>query len=256
MQYYFVAAALPPLSIGSKPEMSFQAFQELLNLNLTQADLKKVADLLRLIDLANMRALWMGLPLDERGNVSPKRLEEVILIRELPHYILDFLDRYETVEERLRYFSSLYASLFQEMAQKTDGFLRAYYTFEREVRLILTALRAKRMKRDVVREMQFEDPSDPLVMDILAQKDAAEYAPPQEYEDLKTLFLNHLSDPKALYRALLEYRFAKIEEMEENEPFSINHLLGYAARLLIVESWANLNQEQGIAIIEDLSKYG
>lgn len=256
MQYYFVASALPPLSIGAKPELSFQELRELLNLNLTESDLKQVTDLLRLIDLSNIRSFWLGQPLDDRGNVSPKRLEEVILIRELPSYILDFLDRYETTEERLRYFSSLYASLFQEMQAKTTGFLQKYYTFEREVRLILTALRAKKTRRDIVRELQFEDPTDPLVMDILSQKDAPDYTPPQEYEALKTLFLKSLSDPKALFRALLEYRFAKIEEMEENEPFSINHLLGYIARLLIVESWAGLNQEQGVAIIEDLSRYG
>lgn len=256
MQYYFVAAALPPLSIGAKPELSFQEFRDLLTLNLTEVDRNKVVNLLRLIDLSNIRSFWLGKPLDERGNVSPKRLEEVLLIRELPEYILDFLDRYDTVEQRLRYFSSLYVSFFQEMQAKTTGFLKRYYTFERDIRLILTALRAKRAKRDVVRELQFEDPTDSLVMDILAQKDAADYTPPSDYEELKTLFLKHLSDPKKLYQALLEYRFAKIEEMEQDEPFSIHHLLGYAARLLIVESWAGLNQEKGTAMIEDLSKYG
>jgi len=174
----------------------------------------------------------------------------------LPDYILDFLDRYDTVEQRLRYFSSLYVSFFQEMQAKTTGFLRTYYTFERDVRLILTALRAKQTKRDVARELQFEDPTDSLVMDILAQKDAADYTPPSDYEELKTRFLKHLSDPKKLYLELLEYRFAKIEEMEEDEPFSINYLLGYTARLLIVESWSGLNEEKGAAIIEDLSKYG
>lgn len=256
MQYYFVAAALPPLSLGAKPELSFHELRDLLTLNLTKDDLTKVTHLLRLIDLSNIRSFWLGNPLDERGNVSPKRLEEVLLIRELPDYILDFLDRYDTVEQRLRYFSSLYVSFFQEMQAKTTGFLRTYYTFERDVRLILTALRAKQTKRDVARELQFEDPTDSLVMDILAQKDAADYTPPSDYEELKTRFLKHLSDPKKLYLELLEYRFAKIEEMEEDEPFSINYLLGYTARLLIVESWSGLNEEKGAAIIEDLSKYG
>jgi len=72
MQYYFVAAALPPLSLGAKPELSFHELRDLLTLNLTKDDLTKVTHLLRLIDLSNIRSFWLGNPLDERGNVSPK----------------------------------------------------------------------------------------------------------------------------------------------------------------------------------------
>jgi len=257
-EYYFIGTALPPLAIGVKPELSFQEFYELLIANLTREDLQKVDDLLWLIDLANIRSFWMGSPLDSRGKFGPKDLEEALLVKEgLPDYLVDFLDRYESTADRLRYFTSLYASFYQDQLNKLkDGFLKSYLTMDREIRLVLTALRAKSFGRDITRELQFEDLNDPLVMEILAQKDSADYTPPSEYEGLKTLYLNTKSEPKELYRALLEYRFKKVEEMEENEHFSIDRILGYLIRLMIVESWEGLNEKQGLAITEDLSKYG
>lgn len=187
--YYFLITALPPLTLGVKPEISFKEAKEMLALNLTPSDAHEVKRLLRPIDLYNIRALWLGLPLDERGNFEAKNLEEELLVQEsLPPYLIDFLERYEATQDRLRYFSSLFVSFYRDELPKLKGFNLKYYKFERELRLVLTALRAKRQGRDIVRELQFEDPTDPFVADILAQKDAPEYTPPMEFEELKTLF--------------------------------------------------------------------
>ena len=251
--YYFLITALPPLAIGKKPEISFSEMREMLDLNLTAADRKKIKTFLRPIDLYNIRALWMGFPLDERGNYTSKGLEEALLVRDwLPSYLAEYLDRYESTADRLRFFSSLYASLFRE--ENLDGFLLKYYRFEREIRLVLTALRSKKTGRDLTRELQFEDPYDSFVADILSQKDAAEYTPPKEYEDLKTVFMENSGSPEKLNRAILKYRFEKIEEMEENQDFTIDRVLNYLARLFIVESLEALDPEKGMDAVERLSQ--
>lgn len=255
--YYFLITAFPPLTLEAKPEISFKEAKELLQLNLTSKDAREVKRLLRPIDLYNIRALWLGAPLDERGNLEAKSLEEELIVQEaLPSYLIEFLERYESTQERLRYFSSLSVSLYKDELPKLKGFNLKYYKLERELRLILTALRAKRQGRDVVRELQFEDPTDPLVADILAQKDAPEYTPPTEYEELKTLFVDNVSEPLKLHRAILQYRFNKVEEMEEFHDFGIDRILCYMARLLIVESLTDLREEQGMMAVEQLSQYG
>lgn len=251
--YYFLLAAFPPLALGSKLELTFKEVRDLLVLNLTPSDLKEVEHLLRPVDLYNIRALWLGLPLSDKGNYLPKELEEQLLVRDaLPSYLIDFLDRYESTPERLRYFASLYASMFREDARTRKGFLQKYYEMERSLRLVLTALRAKDGGRDIVRELQFEDPTDPLVAEILAQKDAPDYTPPREFEDLKTIFMGNRSDPMKLNRAILEYRFRRIEEMEESQDFGIDRVLAYVARLILVESLSELDPEKGK---EQLSQY-
>lgn len=251
--YYFIIAAFPPLEIGPRPELSFREVRDLLVLNLTPEDMGKFKQFLRPIDLYNIRAYWLGAPLDDRGNLKAKDLEEELLVREsLPEFIVEYLERYESVDDRLRYFSSLYVSLYRDQIRKLKGFLLKYYQFEWELRLILTGLRAKKAGRDLIRELQFEDPTDPFVAEILAQKDMPDYNPPREYEDLKTLFVENSSDPQKLHRVILEYQFEKIGEMEEAQDFGIDRVLAYVARLMLAESLADLDKEKGM---EQLSQY-
>lgn len=248
--YYFLLSAFPPLNLDRKPELSFKEVRDLLVLNLTPEDLKKVDQLLRPIDLYNIRALWLGAPLDDRGQFNANELEEELLVRDkMPSYIIDFIDRYESTQDRLRYFASLFVSLYRDEQPQLKGFLLKYYQFERDLRLILAALRAKSSERDIVRELQFEDPTDPLVADILAQKDAPDYSPPREFEELKNLFVENSYEPQKLNRAILEYRFNKIEEMEENQDFSIDRVLAYVARLIVAESLAALDTDKGMELI-------
>lgn len=252
--YYFVPAAFPTITVGIKPEITFKELRDMLILNLTPADFNEFCLLLSPIDLYNVKALWMGASLDEKGTFEARDLEEALLVRDpLPPYLVDFLDRYESIPDRLHNFSSLYASLY---CQEWKGFLKKYFTLEREIRLVLTALRAKKAGRDLIKELQFEDPFDPFVAAILAQKDAPDYTPPKEYEDLKVIFVGNSSEPKKLAQSLLEYRFNKIEEMEENEHFTLSQILGYAARLLLVESWDQLDRKRGSLAVEELSRYG
>lgn len=255
-RYYFVGTSLPPLVLGEKPELSFKELRDRLAMNFSPSDLKKIDDLLWPIDLANIRALWMGLPMDEKGIYLPKELEEALLVREgFPDYLNDFLDRFQSTEDRLHNFPMLYVDMYKDMIERESGFLRKYYTLEREIRLVLTGLRAKWFHRDLVKELQFEDPTDPLVAYILAQRDAADFVPPTEYADLKTQLVNH-REPKEMHRILLEYRFKKIEEMEESEYFTADRILAYAARLLIVESWIALDYERGHNVVKELSEHG
>ena len=259
MLYYFVLLALPPLSFRTKPEMAFHEMRELLSLNLTLEDQERVTTLLHSVDLYNLKAFWLGEPLKANGNVGEKSLEEALLVKDrLPTYLLDYLDRYETTQERLRYFPSLVASFYRELGEKESGFLLTFFQFERELRLILCALRAKQTGRDIVKELQFEDPTDPMVAYILAQKDGAEFTLPLAFESLKILFVENSRDPEKLNLAILEYRFAKIEEMEEDlPPFSMDQVLAYVAKFLIIDQWfSERDFEKGHLVVDELSKYG
>lgn len=255
-RYYFVSAFCPPLVLGTKPELSFKEFYDLLQVNLSHEDLNAFDHLLRPIDLYNIKAFWSGLPLDDRGLIQARELEEALLVRDmLPKYLVDFLFSYDSLEDRLHHFSKLYVGMYGEEEGK-GGFLEAYFRMEREIRLILTALRAKKYHLDLVKQLQFEDPEDPLVAQILSQKDAAEIFPPLEYEDLKTLFMENGDDPKKLSFALLKFRLERIEEMGEGYYFSLDEVMAYGARLLIVESWDHLDRERGNVAVEELSRYG
>ena len=249
--YYFLANILPPIQIGETPDLSFIDFTRMLGLNLKDRDQEKVAVIRRYFDLQNLRLLWQQEELDLRGNLSELELEEALLMEEgFPDYLFQFLKKYEGLPERLRHFPALITHYFREEASVAEGFLQDYLTFEREWRLVLMGFRAKKLQRDLTTELQFEDPTDPLVAQLLAQKDSKNYEPPFRYEELKPLFEEHAEAPFDLHKAMCEYRFKKINALMEGDLFSIDSILGYLAQLIIVEKWLELDDQQGTQIVE------
>jgi hypothetical protein len=251
--YYFTAASLPPLVLGERPELSFEQLQERLQINLSKEDFAKVRTLRRLVDLENIRQLYLELSLDPRGNLSEKELDEALLIKDLlPQYVFDFLDQFEEKQEKLRFFFGLIATYYrEEVAALEEGFLKRYLSFERELRLVLLGLRSKKVKADLAFQLQFEELSDPIVASILAQKDAEGFDPPQEFADLKEQLQHAGQDPWQQFQVVARYRFNRIEELAGYLLFSIDWILGYVARLMIAEKWADLDEEKGKAILKE-----
>ncbi len=107
-----------------------------------------------------------------------------------PPFLTDFLQKYDTLQDRLKYFSALVVGYFRYEIPRAHGFLKRYLQMERELRLLFVGFRAKALGRDLFTELQFEDPSDDFVAQILAQKDSKEFEPPQSYADLKPFSKN------------------------------------------------------------------
>lgn len=249
--YYFLAASLPPLAIGQKPDITFEELKTRLAINLNKEDFEKTVVLRRFIDLNNIRALILEEPIDPRGNLDEKQLDEALLIKSnFPNYVLDFLERYETASERVKNFSALLSAFFAEEIPKQTGFLQKYLQFEKEWRLVMIGFRSKLIHRDPAIELQFEDFSDPIVAQILAQRDSPTYSPPQEYEDLIERLEACGKDPWMRYKVFAEYRFQKIEEMVDKPLFSIDWILAYMAQLIIVEQMNELDAMKGKMILD------
>jgi len=253
--YYFVVPSLPPLAIGEVPGITFAELMARLKTSLDKTDLQKVKVLRRFIDIYNIRALLMEEEVDPRGNLGEKELDEALLVQaDLPDYVFQFLGQFEKVSDKIKHFPGLLALFFNEEIPKQEGFLHDYLKFERESRLVLAALRAKQLGRDVALELQFEDPTEPIVAQILAQKDAGSYDPPSEYADLKEIIASCYADPWLENKAFAEYRFKKIDEMVEKEIFSLDQILAYIAKLMILEDLLDLNAEKGMMILDTFSQ--
>ena len=246
-QYYFVVPSLPPLSMHDRPEITFDELMTRLGISLTKSDLEKVKVLRLFVDICNIRALLMEEDIDPRGNLNEKELDEAMLVHAmLPDYVFEFLDQFERVSDKIKNFSGLLALYFNTEIPKSTGFLKEYLTFEREARLVLVALRAKQLGRDVAKELQFEEPTDPLVAQILAQKDSDSYDPPAEFLALKELIASSYTDPWLENKAFAEYRFKKIGQISEGKLFSIDQILSYVAQLMVIEDLIQLDALKGI----------
>lgn len=249
--YYFLAASLPPLVLGEKPDITFDELVARIAINIEGRDLEKTRIFRRWIDLNNIRALYLEDAIDPRGNLNEKELDQALLLKDgLPEYVFDFLDRFETVEQKLRFFPGLLSAYFREEKENQNGFLKRYLEFERSWRLVMLALKAKELNRDVLIELQFEDLKEPLVGDILAQKDAPSYDPPIEFATLKEKYLACGRDPWQQFKEVMSWRFKQFEDLVEEPLFSIDWILSYMAQLLIIEEWNELDPAKGEMILE------
>lgn len=254
--YYYLAASLPLLEFPKVPEgMSSLALRNMLHENISPGDRKKVSSLYLYVDLCNIKSLFGEEEIDTRGNLDEEQLEEALLHGMFfPEYVFDFLKTYENRKERLRNFPGLLARFFREESEKERGFLRSYFTFERELRLVLTGLRAKMADRDLLKELQWEDPTDSFVLQIASQKDSDRYDPPAEYEEVKEIMLRYRKDPLEQNKEISEYRFRKVGELTEADSFSVDFILGYAVRLMLCEYWQSLDEKRGKTVLSTFKK--
>lgn len=252
--YYFVGTLLPDLKIGEIPELSFKPLDRLLRDNLKPADYARALQIRWYYSIENMRALWRGEPLDAYG-FGEHVLEETLLsVESQPKYLRDFLEQYSSTEARLRFFPALLAGYFREEAGRALGFVAEYLQFERQLRLMQTAFRAKSLHRDLAVELQFEDPEEDFLQQLLAQKDNKKFVAPSGFERLQTILEEHYQAPIKLYKALCDYRFEKVEEFVEDGVFSVDRILAYMVQLIIVERWLELDREEGSKLVDQYIK--
>lgn len=254
-EYPFVGGILPELKIGEPPGITFRLLDLLLKLNLSKADYEQALVIRRYTDFQNIRLYLNKEELDPHGILNEKQIEEALLTRTgYPPYLFEFLDKYDNDLERLKHVAELLSIHYKDEIGTAHGFLKEYMTFERDWRRVFSALRAKKLGRDIAEELKYEDPNDPLMEQILEQKDAVTYEPPPEYQDLKKIFEEYSDSPMDLHKALYEYRFNHIDEMCGIEVFTLRRILGYMIQLILVEKWNKLDQKKGIEFIDKLIK--
>ena len=106
-------------------------------------------------------------------------------------------------------------------------------------------MRAKKLKIDLSKEFQFEDPRDLFVAELLAQKDTSNFEFPAEFIEMDEALKGEGLDPKEQYKALAQFCFYHILENIQDHPFSIDYLLGYLAQFMIIDNWNMLNEKEG-----------
>ncbi len=254
-RYFFLGSILPPLKVGGEPAVLFEDLMTLYRDNLSRRDLEKVKGVRSYIDLKNVQKLLKNEKIDVRGNLSEKELDEAFVNQEgLPIYLFEFLQDHQEVLEQLRHYSKVLITYFKEMEKKHQGFLKGYFRFEREWRVLLAGYRAKKLGVDPATELQHEDFHDPLVAEVLAQKDAPFFEFPFEYVELGEKLKDAAGKPDEEYRVMADFRFHRIGEEVQDHPFSVDYLLGYLVQLMIVEDAFVLDEKRGNVNLNEMVK--
>lgn len=253
-KYYFLLCSLPTINIGSKPDISFVELENYLDWNLSETDKKVLYDFKQYIDIKNLKNIWMGNHVDMRGNLDEKAISEASQTEDyFPSFVFEYLKKYESKDDRILNFASLENQFLKyQIENAKSNFIRSYFAFERDTKMVLAALRAKKLGVDLIKEIAIEDSKDPIVETIFSQKDEREYHPPKGFEKLKGVFDKNQNAPTALNTAFIEYCFYSYFELTEGDLFNIDQILGYLANLILVEDYYNLDHDQGKSIVDSM----
>ena len=253
-KYYFLGTAFPLLSLQVKSDLNYGELSRLMQWNLSSKDQEIIGVFKTYIDLKNLKRLWLKQPLDLRGNLDERNLNEALLLKDgLPEVVFEFIEKFTSEQARIKNFSYVLSRfLREEIAHSKSDFLRFYFEMERAVILITIALRAKRLQRDLAEEFMYEDQSDFLVRALLDQSAASRPELDMDKMVIVDLFEQNCNDPKKLQMAFLEYRFQKISDEAEKKPFSIDQILGYLVGVMLIDDLFRLNAGTGKKILDGL----
>jgi len=253
MRHYFLFTSLPPLDLYTKPDIGYSLLLESYLMNLSGKEKKQLAVIQLFVDLTNIYSHLTEGKWNSKGTLSQGELKEALDKGEIfPQYVFDFFDEYEDLEDQKKFFSKVLIHFFREHWEKQQGFLREFIHFERNLRLILIAYRSKKSHVDLLNELQFEDFAEPLVMDILARKDAAHYDFPFEFRDLKFAIDQAGPNPLKQQFAILKYRFGHYAHFVEEHPFSLDSLLAYFVQYIILDDYYSLSLEEGKQFLDSI----
>lgn len=261
-QYYFLSSFLLPQNPEARPVYSLLDLDDLLSLNLIKRDFDVYVILKRFFDFDNFAFFFAGKPIVHSfGMVTQENVESMLRSQkwadddEFEDFFKDFLLRYKTSQERLHHFSSLvreFLSYYQKNSY--SEFLRTYFKFKQDLRVILAGFRARLLHQDVSYVLRNEDSSDPVVLQVLIQKDAPHYELPEGFEDLSPVLEDYGRLPHTLNRTFARYEHHKIEEMYRDRYFDAEAVLSEVIAYLFAIRNSEVSAEKGKNIINSMEK--
>ncbi len=254
LAYPFLQTTLPPLSSEAAPSLSFDDLMVLFQDNLSRGDWEKVQQIRLFFDLRNMVESSSRSLLFPYGNYSKEDLQQLIMGEDVfDQDIFDMIKQYDTPDELRRHFYPILTHYLQMMIKKEKAFVKEFFTFEHQLRVLLAAYRAKRAGVPLLRELNFEDLADPYVMEILEQKDTAKFEFPYGFEGLQAQ-LEAAPSPQKEHEVLFRFKFHHFQKYLDEDYHSIDSLLAYMIQLIYLEGYYQLDMERGLEITQQLLK--
>jgi hypothetical protein len=254
--YYYLLSAVPKLSLEEETyeRVDFDQVFSLITDNISVSDGHKLNYLLYQNDnlnLVSVIARHHRKPVPHHMFHYPSVFDQEVMkdfeksYVLFPDYMLDFVEANQD-EFAARSIATLEQWLlnafYQEATQHEDTFISSYFSFERDLRNIITALNAQKYGYD--KEQQLI--GDAYINQQLLRSSAADFGLAQEYpfvEKLRELIeeqrvpeLEHFMDS-----LLWEY----LDELTRFSYFNSHKLLAYTIKLFMVKKWSWLKPDKG-----------
>jgi hypothetical protein len=268
-QYYYLIAGLPDIAISDKKLMvGVDDFRERLDEELLVDDRHLVKLWFLPFDHANIVNLLFVLrkPFDERGNFRKSLVEQMVdrklldegpfqscfpYINEVVEFVLSSDDALNADQVEMM----LAKGYYQLLMDHENEFVRQYATFDLNLRNVLTALNGRKFN------LMYDDQliGDEFVRDALVRSRARDFGLSGEIYGIET-WVQVFEIENLLERELKidMLRWAFIGDAVFFNYFSIEKVLAFVLKLMIVDRWLSLDEEKGrelfMQLLADLEK--
>jgi hypothetical protein len=262
-EYYCLVASLSDLFFNeSKTGSNCRIFKEELSTILSNQDNELVKLMFLPFDNENLLSLWFNLnkPYNLNANLSKNYLElQLSPTNEdpiLPKYMLDFIawiKNYKTKELNVEIENTLYTLYFEYVLKTKNEFLRNWFLFELNLKNILTTFNCIKYGYELTEQLIKVKPNHSAYSLLINKR-----LKPQLFEDelpfSDSIFkiaesdLTLIEKEKALDKIKWEY----LDEFTFFHYFTIEKIISYIVKLMIIERWINLDKDTGTTLLNRL----
>lgn len=176
--------------------------------------------------------------------------EQIRSSKEIPEYFVEIFDTLVLEGPSPRNMDLLYGSYYTyAIEHASSAFLRAYFKFQKDLRNIIAAIRARRKGLS---------PSDYLVAeegditDALSRSTAEDFALSADYPWIERLIA--AKEPVETEETIQEIIWETLDEMTEHLDFDFDVILAYLLKLQLLETSLALSEELGMEIVRQLEE--
>ncbi|MDR2937021.1 MAG: DUF2764 domain-containing protein [Rikenellaceae bacterium] len=266
-QYHCLIAGLRELQADAEAKgFDTVALRDEIVGDLTPADAEVLREFYFFYDVANLIALLAGKNnFSALGNLSVAELREAVGQTAdepgcLPPYVAEVLSAYRSkkddkgdddseIDTEQPIEKVLWSRYYERMGVSPNGFVRAWYAFDRTLRNVCAAITARAQEREIGPELVGQGEIETL----LARSSASDFGLKNELDYLDRLF--HILDETNMVdkeRRLDALRWDTADELTVFEYFTLDKVLAYCVKINIIHRWMALDKAVGRAMFERL----
>jgi hypothetical protein len=251
MKYYFLASYLPEIQREDK-KLKYR-LADLLGerFHIAQEDWEDVELILLKGDLLQIERLLFGKETEVEFTLYGREFwkDQLKSPKEVPDWLSEVFESLASEGFSPRGLDRLYQAYFEfAVEEASNPFLRAYLNFERDLRNILTAIRARRKGLPPFEYLVGEGD----LADVLGRSGAEDFGLGKDYPWIDQVVEG--ATPQALEETLQRIVWETIEEMIEPNHFEFDVVLAYLLKVQILERNLALSEEQGLEIVRRLKE--
>jgi len=246
--YHYIVAGLPDFILAEeKPEVSLGLYIREIREQIPACDVWLLNHIGFPIDNRNLliKLLKKDDQILQTGNFTEEELAEEIKRPDLiPDYMQEYLAAYNentNIIQNLSWENQLYWLFYDYMLQTENRFLREWFTFELNLRNILTAINCRKMKKPFESHIICRNE----VTDLIFKSSAPDFTLPSKVPWADDVFAIDSYNVAKSEERLARFRLQQLEDMAEPELFSIETIMQVGISLTIIERWSLLDPVAG-----------